>query len=130
MDAYTDANTGEINEQFSQALAMYLWVWFALTVIFTVGAMRTTWILFLDLFVLDLDLLLLACGYMLNKPSLIVAGNSLGFVVAFLSCKSLPRGLLLLPLIDSHLGWAGTAGLFANGLVPFEIPVFPMYSGK
>lgn len=88
MDAYTDAKTGEINEQFSQALAMYLWVWFILTVIFTVGAMRTTWILFLDLFVLDIDLLLLACGYMLNKPGLIIAGNSLGFVVAFLSCKS------------------------------------------
>lgn len=31
--------------------------------------------------------MLLACGYMLNMPSLLKAGNGLGFVVALLSCE-------------------------------------------
>jgi hypothetical protein len=85
--AYTDPATGELNGQFPNALAMYLWAWFILTVIFTVAAMRSSWVLFLDLFFLDIVLLLLACGYMLNNSSLEMAGSALGFVVAFLSCK-------------------------------------------
>jgi succinate-acetate transporter protein len=85
--SYTDSATGELNEMFSQALAMYLWAWFILTVIFTVAAMRSSWVLFLDLFFLDIVLLLLACGYMLDMPSLETAGSAMGFVVAFLSCK-------------------------------------------
>lgn len=43
--------------------------------------------MFLDLFVLDIVLLLLACGYMLNSTGLQTAGSALGFVVAFLSCE-------------------------------------------
>jgi len=108
--AYTDPTTGQLNSQFPNALAMYLWAWFILTVIFTIAAMRSSWVLFLDLFVLDIVLLLLACGYMLNMPSLEKGGSALGFVVAFLSY------------------WAGTAGLFANGITPINIPVFPMYT--
>lgn len=110
MAAYTDTTTGELNDQFPNALAMYLWAWFILTVIYTIAAMRSSWILFLDLFVLDIVLLLLACGYMLNNSTLEKAGSGLGFVVAFLSY------------------WAGTAGLFANGITPINIPVFPMYT--
>jgi len=108
--AYTDPNTGELNDMFPNALAMYVWAWFILTVIYTIAAMRSSWVLFLDLAFLDLDLLLLACGYMLNKPNLLKAGNGFGFVVAFLSY------------------WAGTAGLYANGITPINIPVFPMYT--
>jgi hypothetical protein len=66
---------------------MYLWAWFILTVIFTVAAMRSSWVLLLDLFFLDIVLLLLACGYLLNDSRLETAGSALGFVVAFLSCK-------------------------------------------
>lgn len=84
--AYTQAD-GSISPQFDEALAMYVWAWFILTVIFTIAAMRSSWILFLDLFFLDIDLLLLACGYMLGNTQLLVAGNSVGFIVAFLSCK-------------------------------------------
>jgi hypothetical protein len=105
---------------------MYLWAWFILTVIYTVAAMRSSWILFLDLFVLDIVLLLLACGYMLNNSSLEKAGSGLGFVVAFLSCK-LPSKLSR-KCTDKLLDWAGTAGLFANGITPINIPVFPMYT--
>ncbi|KAG4437051.1 hypothetical protein IFR05_007465 [Cadophora sp. M221] len=108
--AYTDPTTGELDSQFPNALAMYLWAWFILTVIFTVAAMRSSWVLFLDLFFLNIVLLLLACGYMLNNTTLEKAGSGLGFVVAILSY------------------WAGTAGLWAGGITPIEIPVFPMYT--
>lgn len=85
--SYTDPKTGELTPQFSQALAMYVWAWFILTAIFTVSAMRASWILFLDLLLLSVELLLLACGYMTNTDGLLTAGNALGSVVAFLSCK-------------------------------------------
>ena len=87
MAAYMDQTTGQLSPQFHQALAMYVWAWFILTVIYTIAAMRSSWILFLDLFFLDIDLLLLACGYMLENHSLRIAGNSVGFIVAFLSCE-------------------------------------------
>jgi uncharacterized protein len=92
--SYTDPKTGMLSPMFSQALAMYVWAWFILTVVFTVAAMRSSWVLFLDMAVLSLELLLLACGYMTGKDGLLTAGNSLGFIVAFLSCKCntpLPR---------------------------------------
>jgi uncharacterized protein len=98
LDAYIDKDTGLPNSQFGNALAMYCWAWFILTVIFTIAAMRSSWILFLDLAVLSLELLLLAVGYMTNTDGVLTAANSLGFVVALLSCKSFrtPRGVLWL----------------------------------
>jgi len=125
--AYTDPATGELNAQFPNALAMYLWAWFILTVIFTIAAMRSSWVLFFDLFFLDIVLLLLACGYMLNDSRLETAGSALGFVVALLSCKSFVF-FLGRNCTDQSLDWAGTAGLFANGITPINIPVFPMYT--
>ncbi|ETI28341.1 hypothetical protein G647_00790 [Cladophialophora carrionii CBS 160.54] len=106
--AYTDKATGELSPEFNQALAMFVWAWFILTVIYTGAACRASWVLFLDLAFLDLDLLLLACGYMYNNQSLLVAGNSVGFVVAVLSY------------------WAGIAGLYGGGVTPFNVPTFPM----
>lgn len=88
IESYTDPTTGTLNDQFAQAIAFYLWAWFILTVIFTISAMRSSWILFLDLLVLSVELLLLACGYMVGSQSVLTAANSLGFVVAFLSCES------------------------------------------
>jgi len=108
--AYTDKTTGELNDQFPQALAIYIWAWFILTMIYTVAAMRSSWILFLDLAFLDLVLILLACGYMTGNTHLNTAGSALGFIVAVLSY------------------WAGAAGLYAGGVTPFNIPVFPMYT--
>lgn len=87
--AYTDAN-GQLSADFNNALGMYCWAWFILTVIFTVAAMRSSWVLWFTLFFLDIELVLLACGYMLNSPSTLIAANSVGFVVAFCSCKSDP----------------------------------------
>ncbi|KAK5161634.1 hypothetical protein LTR04_003991 [Oleoguttula sp. CCFEE 6159] len=106
--AYTDAS-GAISPEFNQALAMYIWAWFILTVIFTVAAMRSSWVLFLDLFFLDIVLLLLAAGLMLGSASVLTAGYAFGFIVAFLSY------------------WAGCAGLWAGGITPFNVPTFAMY---
>jgi hypothetical protein len=86
--------------------------------------MRSSWVLFLDLFFLDIVLMLLACGYMLNMKSLETAGSALGFVVALPSCKSLTSAIWC-PRTNKEIGWAG---LFANGITPIHIPVFPMYT--
>jgi succinate-acetate transporter protein len=93
ISAYVDAKTGEISPQFQQSLALYLWAWFILTVLFTLAAMRTTWILFLDLLALDICLMLLAIGAMIDNHSVNVAGYAFGYLVAFFSCKSQQRVL-------------------------------------
>lgn len=85
--AYTDSATGAVDDSFNQALAMYVWAWFIVTVLFTIAAMRSSWILFLDLAFLDICLLLLACGFMVNMNSLLTAGYSFGLVVSFLACE-------------------------------------------
>lgn len=109
MLAYTDAN-GQLSADFNNALGMYCWAWFILTVIFTIAAMRSSWVLWFTLFFLDIELILLACGYMLNSSTTLVAANSVGFVVAFCSCKS-PFAVDLYPpsevslLNVSRLGW-------------------------
>jgi hypothetical protein len=76
--------------------------------------MRSSWVLFLDLFPPDLVLMLLACGYMLNMPKLETAGSALGFVVALLSCK-LPVFInSFWEQTNTFIDCAGTAGLYAN----------------
>lgn len=86
--AYTDPTTGELSPQFSQAIALYLWAWFILTVIFTIAAMRSSWVLFLDLFMLDITLMILAIGNMTGNETVNLVGYGIGYVVAILSCKS------------------------------------------
>lgn len=85
--AYTDAATGAVSPEFDQAIALYLWAWFILTVIYTVAAMRSSWILLLDLFVLDISLLLLAVGSMTGTQAVSTAGYATGYLVAILSCE-------------------------------------------
>ena len=110
--AYTDETTGEISPEFSQALAIWLWAWFILSCIFLVGAMRSSWVLFTNLAVLCVQLMLLATGYMVDNTQLLTAGSSLGFVVAFLAY------------------YAGTAGLWASGITPINLPTFPIVDEK
>ncbi|KAG9758482.1 hypothetical protein KCU73_g3878, partial [Aureobasidium melanogenum] len=105
--SYTDAS-GKISQEFNNALSMYCWAWFILTVIFTIAAMRSSWILWFTLFFLDIELILLASGYMLDSSATLLAANSVGFVVAFCSY------------------WAGCAGLWSGGLTPIELPTFAM----
>jgi hypothetical protein len=87
MAAYTDSSTGALVPEFYQAVAIYLWAWFIVTVLYTIGAMRSSWVLFLDLAFLDVSLLLLACGFMAQNESVLNAGYAVGYIVSFLSCK-------------------------------------------
>jgi succinate-acetate transporter protein len=89
MAAYTDAKTGNVDPEFYQALSMYCWAWFIMNTLYTVAAIRTTWVLFLDLAVLDLAFLLLGTGYMVNSTEVLKAANAVLLVTAFLSCKVL-----------------------------------------
>lgn len=84
--AYTAAD-GTISDEFNQSIALYVWAWFIMTVIFTIAAMRSSWILFLDLAFLDLTLLLLAVGFMTGSQKVLFAGYGIGYVVVILSCK-------------------------------------------
>lgn len=85
--AYINSD-GELSPGFAQSLALYVWAWFILTVIYTVAAWRSTWVLFLDLLALDFCLLLLAVGFMTGQQNLSTAGYAFGYVVAALSCKN------------------------------------------
>lgn len=89
MAAYTDAQTGTLSPDFGQSISLYLWAWFILTVIYTIAALRSSWILLLDLATLDVCLLLLAVGYMAESQNVLTAGYAVGYVVAFFSCKYL-----------------------------------------
>ena len=128
--AYTDAKTGALSPEFQQALALYIWAWFILIVIYTVAAMRSSWVLLLDLVALDVCLLLLAVGFMVGSEATSTAGYAFGYIVAFLSCKRPPVSewedddLLILWVF---LDWAGCAGLYAGGTTPFEVPTGPLY---
>jgi succinate-acetate transporter protein len=85
--AYTNEATGQLRPEFNEALAMFCWAWFILTVIYTIAAVRSSWVLFLTLFFLDVELVLLAAGYMANSSKVLTAANSVGFVVGFFSCE-------------------------------------------
>lgn len=123
--AYMD-ESGTLSPDFQQAIALYIWAWFILTVIYTIAAVRSSWILFLDLLALDICLILLAVGNMVNSASVLNAGYAFGHLVAILSCKVFP---FLNDILANYLpqDWAGCAGLFAGGVTPFEVPTFPMY---
>ncbi|KAJ5108240.1 hypothetical protein N7456_004915 [Penicillium angulare] len=108
--AYTEATTGAVDPSFNQAVAIYLWAWVIVTVVFTIAAMRSSWVLFIDLFFLDICLVLLACGFMVNINGLLTAGYCFGLAVSFLSY------------------WAGCAGLWGGGVTPIKLPTFEMHS--
>lgn len=89
MAAYTDAQTGELSPQFPQALAMFVWAWLIVSVIFTVAATRSSWVLLILLVFVDLTLVFLAAGNMADVPQLQTAASATGFIASFLACKSL-----------------------------------------
>ncbi|KAJ4193572.1 hypothetical protein NW767_004060 [Fusarium falciforme] len=106
--AYMDSE-GNLSPDFQQSIALYLWAWFILSVIYTIAAIRSSWVLFLDLVALDVCLILLATGNMVQSTAVLNAGYAFGYLVAILSY------------------WAGCAGLYAGGATPFEVPTFPLY---
>lgn len=87
MASYTDSN-GALSPEFNQAVSIYMFVWFIISVLYTVAAYKSTWMVFIDLIMVDICLLLLACGFMVGNQGVLTAGYSFGMVVSFLSCES------------------------------------------
>ncbi|KAL4812765.1 hypothetical protein BDW67DRAFT_188340 [Aspergillus spinulosporus] len=73
------------------------------------AAVRSSWVLFIDLGILSLGFLLLAVAYMTGDQAVMTAGYSVTMVTAALSYR------------------AGCAGLWAGGTTPINLPMFPMY---
>lgn len=87
--AYADPTTGEPLPSLPQAIAMFVWAWFIVCVVFTVAATRASWVLLLLLVFVDLNLLFTAVGYMMDNAGLMKASSAMGFIAAFLACKLL-----------------------------------------
>ncbi|RDW79206.1 acetate uptake transporter family protein [Aspergillus mulundensis] len=107
--AYTDVETGALNPEFNQAVAIYLWAWFIVNTLYVIAAVRSSWVLFIDLAILSLGFLLLAVAYMTGDQDVMTAGYSVLMITAGISY------------------WAGCAGLWAGGTTPINLPMFPMY---
>ncbi|KAI1084938.1 GPR1/FUN34/yaaH family-domain-containing protein [Whalleya microplaca] len=105
LTAYTDAETGALLPEFHQAVAMFVWAWWIISIIFTVASVRSSWALVGVLVFVDIDLLLLAVGNMLGQEALLKASSGFGFAAAALAY------------------WAGAAGLWGNGITPINLPV-------
>lgn len=71
---------------------MYLFSWLILNAIFTVAALRSSWTLFMALLLFNIELILLATGYMIDNASLLTAGNAIGFLIALCACKYISYG--------------------------------------
>ncbi len=95
LSAYVDAATGEPTAELPQAIAMFVWAWFIVCVIFTVAATRSSWVLLILLVFVDLNLLFIATSYMCGVPALLKAASAVGFIASFLACKSCPISGLL-----------------------------------
>ena len=109
--AYTDTTTGKPLPELNQALALLLWAWFVLSVIFTVAATRASWSLVLTLVFFDLESMLLAVGYTVGNDQILLASRGVGFVVAFFACQYLaPSSYGSLQLTKLHrLVWHSRA---------------------
>ncbi|CBF78629.1 hypothetical protein AN7317.2 [Aspergillus nidulans FGSC A4] len=83
--AYTDAETGALSPEFNQAIAIYLWAWFIVNTLYVVAAVRSSWVIFIDLAILSLGFLLLAVAYMTGDQAVMTAGYSVTMVTAALS---------------------------------------------
>ena len=122
--AYTDPKTGEPTAELNQALALLVWAWLIVAVIFTVSALRSSWALLLALVFADVEFIFLAAAYMSGNAGLLLASRGVGFVTAFCSCES--RGFSkvdLQSLIPDAVDWAAASGLWSPEMTPIRLPV-------
>ncbi|KAI1751421.1 GPR1/FUN34/yaaH family-domain-containing protein [Xylaria castorea] len=106
--AYSDKTTGIPRADFSQAVALFVWSWFIITVIFTIGACQANYVLFGLLCTADITLILLASGHMVNSEALLKASGVFGLIAAAISF------------------YAAAAYLYVDGATPFTLPLFPI----
>ncbi|KAI1767330.1 GPR1/FUN34/yaaH family-domain-containing protein [Hypoxylon sp. FL1150] len=102
--AYTDTATGELMPEFDQAIAMFAWTWFVVSIVFTVATIRRSVVIVSALIFVDLTLILLAVGYMLDNKQCLTGSAGTGFITAAL------------------VFWQGAAELWGV-TTPFRIPV-------
>ncbi|KAI1773584.1 GPR1/FUN34/yaaH family-domain-containing protein [Hypoxylon cercidicola] len=102
--AYTDPETGALMPEFDQAIAMFAWTWFVVSMVFTVATVRRSLVIVSALVFVDITLILLAVGHMLDSESCLKTSAATGFITAAL------------------VYWAGAADLWGH-TTPFHIPV-------
>jgi succinate-acetate transporter protein len=86
---------------------LFVWAWLILSIIFTIAAIRSNWIMIAVLIFTDLTLLFLGASYTTGNSSLQTASAAMGFVTAFFAY------------------WAGAAALWSV-TTPIMVPMFPM----
>ncbi|CAJ2506923.1 Uu.00g081090.m01.CDS01 [Anthostomella pinea] len=105
--SYADGNGG-LKPEFEQAVALFVWQWFIITVIFTIGAIRSNYVLLSVLSLADVTLILIATGNMTGNENILRASSGFGFASAIMSY------------------YAAAAYLYVDGTTPFELPLFPI----
>ncbi len=85
--AYIDAKTGELSPQFPIAIGLIVVAWLIVSLIFTVAATRSSWILLILLVFVDITLVFLAGANFSGVEALNKAAAATGLVSAFLACK-------------------------------------------
>ncbi|KAI1500485.1 GPR1/FUN34/yaaH family-domain-containing protein [Biscogniauxia marginata] len=106
--SYADAETGGLKPEFHQAVALFVWQWFIITVIFTIGAVRANYVLLSVLSLADVTLILIATGNMTGNENLLRASAGFGFASSVLAY------------------YAAAAYLYVDGTTPFTLPLFPI----
>ncbi|KAI0024931.1 GPR1/FUN34/yaaH family-domain-containing protein [Xylariomycetidae sp. FL0641] len=106
--AYTDKATGELSPEFNQAVALFVWGWFIITALFTIGAIRSNLILLCTLSSADITLILIATGMMTGNETILKASSGFGIITA------------------AFAYYAGAAYLYVDGVTPFTLPLFPL----
>ncbi|KAH8809199.1 GPR1/FUN34/yaaH family-domain-containing protein [Xylogone sp. PMI_703] len=87
LTAYTDLTTNELSNEFYQALSLFAWPWFIITVLLTVAVIRSSWALLILFVFPDFLHMFLALDMMLvDNHSVNMALAVLGFTVVLLSC--------------------------------------------
>ncbi|KAI0481159.1 GPR1/FUN34/yaaH family-domain-containing protein [Xylariaceae sp. FL0804] len=106
--SYTDPTTGELMPEFNQAVSLFVWQWFIITVLFTIGATRSNYILLSVLSLADVTLLLIASYFLTGNEKLLKASSGFGFASAVLAY------------------YAACAYLYVDGTTAFTLPLFPI----
>ena len=105
--AYTDTATGKPLPELDQALALLVWAWFILSIIFTVAATRASWSLLLTLVFFDLESMLLAVGYTVGNDRILLASR--GSASWLLSVLVSPRFLFVRIIATNRTSQIGPA---------------------
>lgn len=69
----------------TDAIGLYLWIWFGITVLLTIAAIRSSVVLIVLLVLLDITFAMLGAFYYTGNPKLETAGGAFGVATAFVA---------------------------------------------